>query len=300
MKQILRDNALEAWAMAIKNCNAIIEGKVTLGYRKQFVTSLHNAVELLIKQHMLNVNDYRVAEVKKEVLSDGQPAKDFYNSLNLNMYFANLDNKTMKKFYSVEFQKLKDIGKELFNEYLDKDKNQNFCDGMKLLADLRNNETHFFIDKNGFLGESEFENLYNFMIIFYGILDTYKLLPYWGTCHKDSEHWKLFFRRKELNNFSYKKVLKNAEFVKELKGNIENEIFPSNCGSDAYGISYSISCVCNQYCDEKFEELWTYIEMLLYFKILKYQDDGEEIEYDNEEGDTCTGYNSWRQYYINL
>lgn len=66
MKQILRDNALEAWAMAIKNCNAIIEGKVTLGYRKQFVTSLHNAVELLIKQHMLNVNDYRVAEVKKK------------------------------------------------------------------------------------------------------------------------------------------------------------------------------------------------------------------------------------------
>lgn len=40
--------------------------------------------------------------------------------------------------------------------------------------------------------------------------------------------------------------------------------------------------------------------MLLYFKILKYQDDGEEIEYDNEEGYTCTAYNSWRQYYINL
>ena len=53
MKQILRDNALEAWAMAIKHCNAIMDGKITLGYRKQFVTSLHNAVELLIKQHML-------------------------------------------------------------------------------------------------------------------------------------------------------------------------------------------------------------------------------------------------------
>lgn len=300
MKQILRDNALEAWAMAIKHCNAIMDGKITLGYRKQFVTSLHNAVELLIKQHMLNVNDYRVAEVKKDVLPDGKPAKEFYNSLNLNEYFANLEDKMMKKFYSVEFQKLKDIGKELFKEYLEEDKKQNFCDGMKLLADLRNSETHFFIDKNGFLTESEFKKLYNFMIVFYGILEKYKLLPYWGTCHKDSEHWKLFFIRKELNEFSYTAVLKNAKFVKELKSNIENEIFPTNCGSDAYGISYGISCGCEQYFGEKFEELWTYIEMLLYYKILKYQDNGEEVEYKNEEGYLITGYDSWRQYNIYL
>lgn len=123
------------------------------------------------------------------------------------------------------------------------------------------------------------------------------LLPYWGTCHKDSEHWKLFFIRKELNEFSYTAVLKNAKFVKELKSNIENEIFPTNCGSDAYGISYGISCGCEQYFGEKFEELWTYIEMLLYYKILKYQDNGEEVEYKNEEGYLITGYDSWRQYY---
>lgn len=52
MKHILRDNALEAWAMAIKYCEAILEGKATLEYRKHFVSSLHNAVELFIKQRI--------------------------------------------------------------------------------------------------------------------------------------------------------------------------------------------------------------------------------------------------------
>lgn len=49
MKHILIDNALEAWAMAIQYCNYILDGKATLQYRKQFVSSLHNAVELFMK-----------------------------------------------------------------------------------------------------------------------------------------------------------------------------------------------------------------------------------------------------------
>lgn len=49
MKHILQDNALESWAMAIKYSNFILDGKATLQYRKQFVSSLHNAVELFIK-----------------------------------------------------------------------------------------------------------------------------------------------------------------------------------------------------------------------------------------------------------
>lgn len=53
MKHILQDNALESWAMAIKYSNFILNGKATLQYRKQFVSSLHNAVELFVKQLML-------------------------------------------------------------------------------------------------------------------------------------------------------------------------------------------------------------------------------------------------------
>lgn len=53
-KGILEDNALEAWAKAIEDCIDIRKGKVTLGYRKNFVGHLHNAVELFVKQRMLN------------------------------------------------------------------------------------------------------------------------------------------------------------------------------------------------------------------------------------------------------
>ena len=48
--QILQNNALEAWAMAVRYCDYILEGKVTLEYRKHFVSALHNAVELFVKQ----------------------------------------------------------------------------------------------------------------------------------------------------------------------------------------------------------------------------------------------------------
>ncbi len=38
MKHILRDNALEAWSMAVKYCNDILDGRATLGYRKHFIS----------------------------------------------------------------------------------------------------------------------------------------------------------------------------------------------------------------------------------------------------------------------
>ena len=47
MKPILMDNAFEAWAAAIRYCNDIKDGKATLQYQKNFVSSLHNAVELI-------------------------------------------------------------------------------------------------------------------------------------------------------------------------------------------------------------------------------------------------------------
>lgn len=58
--QILMDNALESWISAISYADAIVAGKVTLKYRKNFVASLHNATELFIKQRMLNIGDHSV------------------------------------------------------------------------------------------------------------------------------------------------------------------------------------------------------------------------------------------------
>ena len=78
-KKILLDNAYESWMDATEYATMILDGVSTLGYKKKFVASLHNAVELFIKQIMLDSCDYRVAIIKKSnnISADGQPLKDF-------------------------------------------------------------------------------------------------------------------------------------------------------------------------------------------------------------------------------
>lgn len=143
--QILQNNALEAWAMAVRYCDYILEGKATLEYRKYFVSVLHNAVELFVKQLMLNNTDYRVTQLKKGCNSDGQPAKDFYNSKDLNAYFSSLDEQTMRKFFSIEFNKMIDITNDLFSEYYAKNDGTYVKSALLLLNKLRNNEMHFLL-----------------------------------------------------------------------------------------------------------------------------------------------------------
>lgn len=298
MKHLLRDNALEAWSMAVKYCYDILDGKATLSYRKNFVSSLHNAVELFIKQRMLDVNDYRVVEIKNGVMADGQPAKDYFNASNLNDYFLGLNQEQMKPFFSVEFNKLSTYSKELFAEYYNQTGNKVIaCDAMKKLTILRNNETHFYIDKNMFLSEEDFCELHNFMIIFYEILHKYSLLPFWGEPGR-SEYSKLSFQKEKLEHFTYKKAVKNSIFAKKLKENVDNHIFPVS-GDSSYEIAESIAFVLDdKYDAKKFGDLWTYIEMMLEYNLLAYEVVEEEYEY--EEGNVYCGCNRYRTFSVNI
>ncbi len=54
--------------MSIRYCDYILEGKATLEYRKHFVSALHNAVELFVKQLKLNNTDYRVIQLKMDAI----------------------------------------------------------------------------------------------------------------------------------------------------------------------------------------------------------------------------------------
>lgn len=299
MKHLLRDNALEAWSMAVKYCYDILDGKATLSYRKNFVSSLHNAVELFIKQRMLDINDFRVVEIKNGVMSDGQPAKDYFNASNLNDYFLGLNQEQMKPFFSVEFNKLSTYSKELFAEYYNQTGNKGIvCDAMKKLTILRNNETHFYIDKNMFLSEEDFRELHNFMIIFYEILHKYSLLPFWGEPGR-GEYSKLSFQKEKLEHFTYKKVVKNSIFAKKLKENVDNQIFPVS-GDSAYEIAESIAFVLDdKYDAKKFGDLWTYIELMLEYNLLTYEVVEEEYEYE-EEGNIYCGCNRYRTFSVNI
>ena len=94
--QILLDNFIEAWINAIKYHDKIMKGYITLGIQKQFVSSLHNAVELCLKQKMLDKNDTFVAEIKIKDKEDAELSKYYFHSighsLGLDVHDPSIDN----------------------------------------------------------------------------------------------------------------------------------------------------------------------------------------------------------------
>lgn len=290
MKKILLENALESWASAIYYCDEIIAGKATLANKKHFVNSLQNAIELFVKQQMLNVTDYRVAEVK-HCDSNGQPLKDYLSSTDLNQYFCNISTTDMDKFVSISFNDIIVIQKELFSEFYG-DKGTYITAELKTLKKLRNNETHFYISDIDFVSDKEFQDLHNMMIVFYEILQEYDLLPYWGEAY--AEYKKFKFNRKPLTNFSYERQLKNSAFVKSLKENIEKELFFNNYRNESYSITEDIVYCSDKYSESDFNEIWAYIEMLMKYNMFKI----EEVNIPDELENGIIIHSSSHRYYV--
>lgn len=216
-KRILLDNAHCSWAKAIKYCTDISDGKAILEYRKDFVASLHNAVELFLKQIMLDCNDYRIASVKR-IDKDGEPAKSFYSAADLNGYFSALSVSEMKSFFSIEFSRIIELHKEILGN---SSTVQSFKSALTLLNQLRNNETHFFVDPKSFLTEEEFRQLYNFMIDFSQLISDKGLLP---TAPKIGGK-KLAFSQKKLNNFSYLDKLKKSPVAYYIRNDLKRSVY---------------------------------------------------------------------------
>lgn len=290
MKKILLENALESWASAIYYCDEIIAGKATLANKKHFVNSLQNTIELFVKQQMLNVTDYRVAEVK-HCDSNGQPLKDYLSSTDLNQYFCNISTTDRDKFVSISFNDIIVIQKELFSEFYG-DKGTYIINELKTLKKLRNNETHFYISDIDFMSDKEFQDLHNMMIVFYEILQEYDLLPYWGEAY--AEYKKFKFNRKSLTNFSYERQLKNSAFVKSLKENIEKELFFNNYRNESYSITEDIVYCSDKYSESDFNEIWAYIEMLMKYNMFKI----EEVNIPDKLENGIIIHSSSHRYYV--
>lgn len=60
MKKILLENACVAWRQAVEYRDYIKDGLSNLYYKKQFIGSLQNAIELFLKQIMIDNNDKKV------------------------------------------------------------------------------------------------------------------------------------------------------------------------------------------------------------------------------------------------
>lgn len=268
MRQVLIENAFEAWAAAIRFCDDIKNGNATLQYQKSFVSSLHNAVELIMKQMMLNNNDHRVADIKRvKNECDAELLLNYFKSPDLNRFFEDLSADKLSKFGTIQFAELISLHKKLFGDSLAK--GESLETELRLLQQLRNNETHFLIRQGSFLSEDDFCRLYNFMIRFYKIMEDWRpinendyelfILPYWGeSAGADSIYG---FRRQPMQSFSYETAVRKSNLAKKLA-----ELL---VGESLYGApDFSPYTITKDLVEEKpellprFDEIWSMIYMM--------------------------------------
>lgn len=268
MKQILAENALEAWALSIRLCDDIRNGKATLQYQKNFVSSLHNAVELIMKQMLLNNNDHRIAEVRKvKNETDAKLLFDYFKATDLNKFFDTLSNDKLSKFNTISFAELISLHKKLFScsltqgETLEKE--------LKLLQKLRNDETHFLIRQGGFLSEEDFCILHNFMIRFYKIMETWHpdnkenyeadILPYWGVPVEEDSIYE--FGREPLQNFSYEAAVRNSKWAKKISELLNGDYLYGAPDFSAYTIAKDLIEKKTEL-SLQFNEIWEMVYMM--------------------------------------
>ena len=278
MRQVLLDNAFEAWAAAIRFCKDIKDGKCTLQYQKNFVSSLHNAVELFMKQMMINDGNHDVAEVRGKLKKGNeQLIQDYTNASDLNHFFRVLPKEETAKFASITFEKLKKHHQKIIKDSLAP--NESLEDELNLLQQLRNDETHFAIHQGSFLSEVDFCVLHNFMVRFYKVLENWRplskddhelwLLPYWGDPIGADEVYG--FVCSPLQSFSYEKAVRESSLAHEIVELISN--------GGIYGApDFSPYTIARDLVEEKaeykyrFDEVWALVLMMQKYGIIKTDD----------------------------
>jgi hypothetical protein len=281
------DNAFEAWAAAIRYCNDIKDGKATLQYQKNFVSSLHNAVELIMKQMLLNNNNHSIAEVRKpKNEDDAKLLLDYFRATDLNHFFETLSDDELSKFHTIQFNELISSHKKIFGNSLEP--KETLKAELELLQQLRNNETHFMIRQGSFLSEDDFRTLHNFMVRFYKIMKTWNpageadlessifLYLYWYSPDKDDSMYE--FECELLQNFSYESAVRNSNLAKDIAEILNDD---HQCGApdfSPYDIAFDLI---NGYpgLSAQFDEVWAMVYMMQSLGMIVV----DEI-LDNEQG----------------
>ena len=285
MKPVLMENAFEAWAAAIRFCDDIKDGKATLLYQKNFVSSLHNAVELIMKQMLLNDNDHRVAEIRKvKNEADAKLLLDYFKATDLNSFFDTLSNENLSKFNKIQFNELISLHKKLFGRSLVQ--GESLKTELELLQKLRNNEPPFLIRQGSFLSEEDFCVLHNFMIRFYKIMETWcpidkddyelYILPYWGDpIGADSIYG---FNREPLQSFSYETAVKNSKLAKKIAELLNSDYLYGAPDFSPYTITKDLI---EQHMElsSQFDEIWSMVYMMQCLEMISV----DEI-LDDEQG----------------
>lgn len=272
MKRVLLDNAYEAWRSAIKYCDAILEGIGTLFYQKSFISALHNAVELFFKQVMIDDVDHSVAELRRlKDKSDARLCLDYMESTDLNQFFSGLPDAQLGNFKSIDFREIVDK----FNKVtLKSGEVIEIKSALKRLQELRNNETHFMINRSGFLSEMDYKTLYNFMICFYRILKDKKLLPFWG--EPWGEDIRLSFDREPINSFSYLDALKGSTLARGIASHLSGTYDIGSPTCTSFDIASEL-CRREERYETQFDDVWALIEMFQMNGLIQYKEIVEEL-----------------------
>ena len=286
MRQILLDNAYESWKSAVINHDRIMQGFSSLYYKKTFVSSLHNSIELFLKQLMLNANKRDVASLYKKSKSLFPDLEMAYNTAtNLNVFFRSLSVSELNAFHSINFEKLIKNHEELLNTH-----GNSYNSELALLQRLRNNETHFYINANDYLSEGEFVKLHNFMINFFQNAMKNNLFPRAIVNFDDmkytlsDEDVAMNINWEYLESFSYIDALKEnklfLEVVRILQG--ENEPVYANYWSNNYELAECIVCYNKEFADS-IDDIFTILQLMSQHGMFEVCTNVEEIEAEDRE-----------------
>lgn len=270
MRPILMDNAFEAWAAAIRFCNEIKDGKATLQYQKYFVSSLHNAVELIMKQMLLNNNDHSVADVRKRIKkANAKLLHDYSNATNLNCFFDKLPDAELLKFETIHFHELIEVHQDLFGKSLVQ--GDSFEKELTLLQKLRNSETHFMIRQGSFLSEENFLELHNFMVRFYKVIKSWwpkegndleqSIFLWWDWFSPDKDDSTYRFECEPLQDFSYESAVRKSKLAKDIAEALKEN---RRCGAPDFS-PYTIAVdLATSYSGlfAQFDEVWAMVYMM--------------------------------------
>ena len=287
MKPILMDNAFEAWAAAIRYCNDIKDGKATLQYQKNFVSSLHNAVELIMKQMMLNNNDHDVARVrKKKDKANAKLLQDYPDATDLNLFFSKLPDNELSKFQTISFHELIELHQDLFGNSLAQ--GESLEKELTLLQKLRNNETHFLIRQGSFLSEENFLELHNFMVRFYKVVKSWwpkdgddleqSIFLWWDWFSPDKDDSRYQFECELLQEFSYESAVRNSKLARDIAEILKGDYLYGAPDFSPYTIASDLASgyegLLGQY-----DEVWAMVYMMQSLGIIVV----DEIQ-NNEQG----------------
>ena len=269
--KLLLDNAYLSWRKAIEVHDKIENGLSTLNYQKEFVASLHNAVEIFLKQIMLDNNDHSVMPARNNKNNAGYSS--FQASSDLNSFFKSLTSEEISKYYSISFFNLISKHKDLL-----KLENTSFQKELTLLQSLRNNETHFFMCQK-FLSENDFIILHNFMIDFYEAILDIGMFPMALSNFESGENFLptklklLDFKRDKLNNnpplFSYFSALTSSHYYKLISDILKEygETYIS-LGSTYSVAKYIISL--KPELEGEFLEIFSFLQLAFQYDLIEF------------------------------